>query len=130
MSTLPILALLLIFAAASAATWAAGVQLSRTTDELDSRLGFGAAIGGIVLLGIAGSLPEVAITVSAAASGHLDIAAGNLIGGIATATMVLVVCDLFAPRPLTYLVGSLIPVIEGLLVILTIAVVLLGSLLP
>ena len=41
-----------------------------------------------------------AITVSAAASGNLGLAAGNLIGGIATQTMVLVLCDLFAPKPL------------------------------
>jgi cation:H+ antiporter len=84
----------------------------------------------MVLLAIAGSLPELAITISAAESGHLGLAAGNLVGGIATATMVLVVCDLFAPRPLTYLVGSLVPVLEGLLVVLTVAVVLMGALLP
>src|SRR5450759_1325672 len=63
-------------------------------------------------------------------SGHLDLAAGNLIGGIATAMMVLVLCDLFADRPLTYLVGSLLPVLEGLLVVLTVAAVLMGALLP
>lgn len=124
----PLLAL--AFVAASGATWAAGILLSQTTDELDRRLGLGDAIGGVVLLGIGGSLPELAITVSAAASGNLDIAAGNLIGGIATATMVLVVCDLFAPRPLTYLVGSLVPVLEGLLVIEIVAVVMMGALLP
>jgi len=44
--------------------------------------------------------------------------------------MVLVLCDLFAPRPLTFLVGSLVPVLEGLLVVLTVSVVLMGSLLP
>ncbi len=44
--------------------------------------------------------------------------------------MVLVICDLFAPRPLTFLVGSLVPVLEGLLVVLTVAAVLMGSLLP
>ena len=115
---------------ASAATWVAGVELSKSTDELDRRLGLGDAIGGMVLLAIAGSLPELAITISAAASGHLGLAAGNLIGGIATATMVLVICDLFAPRPLTFLVGSLVPVLEGLLVVLTIAAVLMGALLP
>ena len=115
---------------ASAATWVAGVELSKSTDELDRRLGLGDAIGGMVLLAIAGSLPELAITISAAASGHLGLAAGNLIGGIATATMVLVICDLFAPRPLTFLVGSLVPVLEGLLVVLTVAAVLMGSLLP
>ena len=45
--------------------------------------------------------------------------------------MVLVVCDLAAPtKPLTFLVGSLIPVLEGMLVILVVSGVLLGALLP
>ena len=129
-ASLSVLWVLLIFLGASGATWVAGVQLSRCTDELDRRLGLGDAIGGMVLLSVAGSLPELAVTITAARSGHLGLAAGNLIGGIATATMVLVVCDLFAARPLTYLVGSLVPVLEGLLVILLVAIVLGGALLP
>jgi cation:H+ antiporter len=130
MSSLPLLVVLVVFGVAAAATWAAGIELSKSTDELDRRLGLGDAVGGMILLAIAGSLPEVAITISAAASNHLDLAAGNLIGGVATATMVLVICDLFAPRPLTYLVGSLIPVLEGLLVVLTVVVAAQGALLP
>lgn len=129
-SSVPVFLVLILFGAASVATWGAGIELSKSTDELDRRLGIGDALGGMVLLAIAGSLPELAITVSAAASGHLALAAGNLIGGIATATMVLVLCDLFAARPLTYLVGSLLPVLEGLLVVLTVAAVLMGALLP
>ncbi len=122
--------LLLVFLGGAVATWLAGVELSKTTDALDRRLGFGEELGGLILLAVAGSLPEVAITVSAALGGNLDLAAGNLIGGIVTQTMVLVVCDLFARRPLTFLVGSLIPVLEGLLVIVVVSLVLLGGLLP
>jgi cation:H+ antiporter len=129
-NSLSVFWVLLIFLAASGATWVAGVQLSKCTDELDRRLGLGDAIGGMVLLSVAGSLPELAVTITAARAGHLGLAAGNLIGGIATATMVLVVCDLFAERPLTYLVGSLVPVLEGLLVVLMVAIVLGGALLP
>src|SRR4051794_5787383 len=95
------------------------------------RLGFGEDLGGLLLLSIAGSLPELAITISAAASGNLGLAAGNLIGGIAIQTMVLLLCD-FATgprRPLTYLVGRLTPVLEGLLVIILVAGVDMGSLL-
>ena len=123
---------IVLFAAAAAATWVAGITLSSTTDELDHRLRLGDAVGGMVLLAVAGSLPEIAITVTAAAAGNLGLAAGNLIGGIAVQTMVLVVCDAAASRdePLTYLVGSLVPVLEGLTVILVVGEVLLGALLP
>jgi cation:H+ antiporter len=124
--------LVLVFAAGAAATWAAGVALSQSTDALDARLKLGDDLGGIVLLAVAGSLPELAITISAAASGNLGLAAGNLIGGIAVQTMVLVICDIAVgpERPLTYLVGRLSPVLEGLLVALIVSFVLMGSLLP
>jgi cation:H+ antiporter len=123
--------LLLIFLAASGATWMAGIALSKSTDALDSRLGIGDELGGLILLSIAGSLPELAITVSAAAQGNLQLAAGNLIGGIAIQTMVLLLCDIAVgpERPLTYLVGRLTPVLEGLLVIILVAVVESGALL-
>jgi cation:H+ antiporter len=123
--------LLLIFLGASGATWAAGITLSKATDALDARLNLGDALGGLVLLAVAGSLPELAITISAAAQGNLPLAAGNLIGGIAVQTMVLLLCDLAVgpERPLTYLVGRLTPVLEGLLVIIVVAGVEMGSLL-
>jgi cation:H+ antiporter len=125
----PLLAL--VFAGGALATWLAGVALSKTTDALDIRLGLGDELGGLVLLAVAGSLPELAITVSAAASGNLGLAAGNLIGGIAVQTMVLVVCDFVAgsDRPLSFLVGALTPVLEGLLVVLVVSGVLMGALL-
>lgn len=123
--------LLVIFLGGAAATWAAGTMLSKTTDALDARLGLGEDIGGLIFLSLAGSLPEVAITISAAASGNLGLAAGNLIGGIAIQTMVLLICDYAVgpSRPLTYLVGRLTPVLEGLLVIILVAGVDMGSLL-
>jgi cation:H+ antiporter len=123
--------LLLIFLAAAGATWAAGILLSKSTDALDARLGLGDELGGLILLSVAGSLPELAITISAAAQGNLPLAAGNLIGGIAIQTMVLLVCDFAVgpERPLTYLVGRLTPVLEGLLVIILVAGVDMGALL-
>jgi cation:H+ antiporter len=132
MTGLSTLALVSLFAAAAAATWFAGVYLSRATDSLDFRLKLGEAFGGMVLLAIAGSLPEVAVTLSAAATKHLDVAAGNLIGGIAVQTMVLVIIDfaIVGDRPLSYLVGSLEPVLEAILVVMVVAVVMMGALLP
>ena len=131
MSSLATPWLVVVFVAGAGATCLAGISLSKTTDALDFRLGLGEELGGILLLAVAGSLPELAITVSAAAQGNLGLAAGNLIGGIAVQTMVLVVCDIVAgrERPLTYLVGALTPVLEGMLVVLVVSGVLMGALL-
>jgi len=124
--------LILVFAAGAAATWIAGVFLSRATDALDERWHLGEAFGGMILLAISGSLPELAITVSAALAHRLDIAAGDLLGGIAIQTAVLVICDYFVTekKPLSYLVGSLIPVLEASLVVGVTALAMLGALLP
>lgn len=59
-SGLGIAPLVLIFGAAAVAVWIAGIYLSRSTDALDTRLGFGEALGGAVLLAIATNLPEIA----------------------------------------------------------------------
>jgi cation:H+ antiporter len=124
--------LVLVFVVGAGATWLAGIFLSKTTDSLDRRLGLGDALGGLILLAIAGTLPEIAIVASAALGGHLDLAVGNLIGGVAVQTLVLVILDAAtgADRPLSYLVGSLIPVLEGLLVIVVLSTVLAGAALP
>jgi cation:H+ antiporter len=124
--------LVLVFVAGAGATWLAGIFLSTTTDSLDRRLKLGDALGGLILLAIAGTLPEIAIVASASLGGHLDLAVGNLIGGIAVQTLVLVILDAVAgpSKPLSYLVGSLIPVLEALLVIAVLATVLAGAALP
>jgi cation:H+ antiporter len=121
--------LAVVFIAAGAATWVAGSFLSKTTDALDARFGLGAELGGLILLAVTGSLPEIAITASAALSGHLDLAVGNLIGGVAIQTLVLVVLDAVSgpQRPLSFLVGSLVPVIEALMVVVVLATALAGA---
>jgi cation:H+ antiporter len=55
MSSLGFGALVAIFLAAGAATWVAGLYLSRATDVLDDRFHLGEAVGGMLLLGLAGS---------------------------------------------------------------------------
>src|SRR5947209_20153554 len=124
--------LLLIFVAASAAVWFAGIQLSNTTDVLSSRFGFGQALGGIILLAIATNLPEIAITTSAALSHNLGIAIGNILGGIAIQTVVLVVFDIAIGREtaLTTKAASLVLGLEGMLVVLVLAIAIMGAQLP
>jgi cation:H+ antiporter len=132
-SSLPLLVLLLIFAGASGAIWIAGVQLSEKTDVLSTRLHLGSALGGLILLALATNLPEIAIVVSASLSGNVGVAVGNILGGIAIQTVVLVALDAFGVsdgHPLTYRAASLILVLEGLAVLAVLAVVVAGSQLP
>lgn len=133
MNSLPQWLLLLVFLGSAAAIWLSGVKLSDTTDILAERLHLGSALGGLVVLAIATNLPEIAITVSAALAHQLDIAVGNLLGGIALQTVVLVVVDAFGirpRRPLTYQAASLVLVLEGALVVLVLLIVVAGAQLP
>src|SRR5215212_1204058 len=119
MDSLGTLPLILIFAAAAVAIWAAGIRLSSSTDALDTKLKLGSALGGLLLLAIATDLPELAITITAALNDNLGLAVGNLLGGIAMQTLVLAALDAGSgpERPLSYIVGSLLLALEGTLVI-------------
>ena len=133
LSGLPLPLLLLVFAAAAAAVWVAGIGLSRQTDVLSTRLHLGAALGGLLVLAVATNLPEIAIVASAAVSGNVGVAVGNILGGIAIQTVVLVALDAFGvrgDRPLTYRAASLVLVLEAALVVAVLAVVVAGSQLP
>lgn len=133
MSSLGILALLVIFIASAAAVWLAGVKVSQTTDILSFRLGWGDAIGGLVALAVVTNLPETAIVLSGASRGDMSLALGNILGGIAAQTVVLALLDLFGPRgrgSLTRRVADPSVILEGLLVLAVLGLVLVGTQLP
>ncbi|MEV5704173.1 hypothetical protein [Actinoallomurus sp. NPDC052274] len=132
MGDLPSLVLLGLFLLSAGVIWYAGIRLSDTTDVLSERLHLGSALGGLILLAVATNLPEAAITVSAAMSHHLDVAVGNILGGIAAQTVVLVILDVAGTggAPLTYVAASLSLVLEGALVVAVLAVVVMGTQLP
>jgi cation:H+ antiporter len=132
-SSLGLPVLLLVFVVAALGVWLAGVQLSNTTDVLSVRLGLGQALGGLLLLAVATNLPEIAITASAALRHDLGIAIGNVLGGIAVQTAVLVAIDLFGlrgGRPLTYRAASLQLMLEGSLVVAVLVIAIMGTQLP
>ena len=135
MESWPFWLLVLAFAGAAAVVWVAGIQLSKTTPVLDARFHLGNALGGLIILAIATNLPEIAITVSAAINGNVDVAVGNILGGIALQTVVLVVLDVFGKRgkganPLTYRAASLVLVLEAVVVVAVLGVVVAGTQLP
>ena len=84
-------------------------------------------------MAIATNLPEIAITASAAMAHQLDVAVGNILGGIAIQTVVLVVLDAAGVRPrkpLTYLAASLTLVLEGALVVALLLMAVMSTQLP
>ncbi len=128
---LPILAL--VFAAAGVVVWIAGVHVSKTTDVLASRFKLGEALGGAILLAIVTNLPEIAITASGAMHNQLGVATGNILGGIAIQTVVLVVLDAFALGKRAPFIGhaaALDLVLEAALVIVMLTLVVMGHQLP
>src|SRR5256886_9549573 len=132
-ASFPLVLLIPLFLAGAAAVWLAGIQLSNTTDVIDARFGLGEALGGLLLLAIATNLPEIAIVVSASLAHNIGIAIGNILGGIAIQTVVLVILDGFGLRrkaALTYEAASLQLVLEGVLVISVLVISIMGTQLP
>jgi cation:H+ antiporter len=122
--------LLVIFGVCAVAIWIAGIKLTETADILSTHFGLGEALGGLILLAIVTNLPEIAITVSASLHNDMELAIGNILGGIALQTVVLVILDVFGlgkRDPLTYRAASLILVLEGLMVIIVLTLVVVGN---
>ena len=130
---LPLPILSLFFLAAGAVVWIAGVYVSKTTDVLSSRFKLGEALGGAILLAVVTNLPEIAITISGALRNQIGLATGNILGGIAIQTVVLVVLDVFVAGKKMPLIGhaaSLDLVLEAVLVVVMLALVVMGHQLP
>jgi len=119
-----------IFGVSAIAVWFAGTRLSSSTDALADRYHLGEALGGVILLAVATNLPEIAITSTAAISGHLELAIGNILGGIGIQTVVLVALDVAQPSPLTSRTTSLRPLLTAGLVVAVLAMTVMGTALP
>jgi len=126
--SLPIL--LAIFGISAVAVWFAGIKLSGAADILTTHFKLGEALGGMILLAIVTNLPEIAITVSASLQNNMELAIGNILGGIAIQTVVLVLLDVFGlgkQAPLTFRAASLVLVLEGIMVITVLTLVVVGN---
>ncbi len=118
-----------IFVLCSAIIWVAGSKISISIDAISKHFNIEEALGGILFLAIVTNLPEIAITCVAAYNGHLEIAASNILGGIAIQTVVLVFIDAFGvgrSAPLTYKASSIELIIEGIILIVILNLVLMG----
>jgi len=120
---------LALFGVAAAFVWLAGTRLGNYADAISARTRLSQAVLGMILLGIATSLPEVATTVTAAWLGNAALLAGNLFGGVALQTAILAVVDLIAVRgrPLAYFTPQPVLLLQGVMLLLLLALAVAGA---
>jgi cation:H+ antiporter len=102
-----------VFAASAVVVWIAGTRIARYADKIAIATGIGHAAAGLVLLAGITSLPEVAVSVSSAATGNPAMAVNNLLGSIAMQIAILAVADaVMGKRALTVVVGSSVVLLQ------------------
>jgi cation:H+ antiporter len=82
-----------IFAASAVVAWTAGARVAGHADALARTTGLGHAVIGLLLLAGVTSLPEIAVTVTASATGNAQLAVNNLLGSVAMQVALLAVAD-------------------------------------
>lgn len=123
-----VLAPLLLVSAATVA--AAGGRLSRLAAALTERTRLGSAFVGVVVLGSATSLPELATTTTATVVGDAGLAVGNLVGGVAALMALLAAADAALPGSLAARLRLRTFLVKAGFLASALALVLAGLLLP
>lgn len=130
-ANLPIAANAAVFLAASALVLWLGVYLTRLADRFADVSGIGEAITGAVMLGALTSLAGSVTSVTAAASGHAELALANGVGGIVAQTTMLVAADIaYRHANLEHASASLANLMWGAVLIALLAILLLAHILP
>jgi cation:H+ antiporter len=125
--------LIIIFIFSSIAVWVAGVKISLATDTIYKYFHLEEAMGGMIFLAIVTNLPEIAITVMAAYTNHMEIAVSNILGGIAIQTIVLTLIDGFGVgklAPLSSKASSVGVILEGVVLTFILTLVIIGKQIP
>lgn len=117
-----------LFGAAAAAVWVAGDRISRYADAISVQTGIGHAVMGLLLLAGVTSLPEIGVSVTAAASGNAELAVNNLIGSIAMQVAILAVIDfVIGRRALTSVIPDPAIMLQGTLNIFLLSIAAAAS---
>jgi len=120
-----------IFLASIILLWFFSNKLSDIVNYIDDEFNLGSSFGGTIILSIVTNLPEIAITTNGALKGDIDIAVGNILGGIVIQALLFVLFD-FASRkekkPFSTLVSDKASLIQGLFLIIILVLVIIGKL--
>ena len=105
-----------LFACAAVLVWWAGTRMTERLDAIAGRTGMDRAFVGMLLLGGATSLPEIAAVSTAAATGNAALATNNLLGSVAFNVMLIAVADaVIGRKALTSVVPSATTLLQGAL---------------
>ncbi len=116
-----------LFILGGIAIWIAGARLALYADAIAEVTGIGRAFLGMVLLAGITELPECVTSISAIAGGNAPLAVNNLFGGIVMQTAILAVADAsFGKNPLSFFTPKPELLLQGVLLIILLAVVLAG----
>lgn len=120
---------IVIFLVSAIAIWYFCNKLSEVVEYIDAEFGLGAAFGGTLILSVVTNLPEIAISVTGAIKGNYDLVTGNLLGGIAMQSMLLIMYDFASKdvRPLSTITSSQAGRFQGLTLIAILTICLLGG---
>jgi cation:H+ antiporter len=115
-AALPLWLDLLLMALAGGVVWFAGTRMAGYANAIAEVTGLGKALVGMVVLGAVTSLPEFAVSVTAALKGAAALAVNNALGGVAMQVVIVALGDALirrnaissvVPRPIVMLQGVL-----------------------
>lgn len=99
--------------------WLGGVKIEGAVQTISKRTSLGTAFGGMLLLALSTSLPEIATTVTGGVLGDAELLTNNLLGGVTMQTAVLAVADMFLRRgALTHFAPSFVILLSGVLLVM------------
>jgi cation:H+ antiporter len=125
--SLPTWLLIVGFLVSAGVVYASGFRLSRYADSIARQARVGHAMIGVILLGGVTSLPEIAVSGSAAFNGNAAMAVNNLLGGFTMQVTVLAIADIAIRRSaLTAVVPDPSALLQGALGILLVALTIVG----
>jgi cation:H+ antiporter len=113
-----------LFLGAAVAVWFSAVRLTRRADAIATRSGMGQEMVGLLLLGGATSLPELAVAATATLHGSPTLTINDLLGSAAINVVLLALADsAIRRRALTSVQGSPKVMLIGVLGVVTMALV-------
>ena len=120
-----------IFLAAAGVITYVGYKLANLNERLGQTIGISRGVAGSLLLGSAAAMPALVTSISAAVSGHPNLAFSNALGGIAASVAFMAIADIFyRKQSLLYAAATIANLMQGTLLLSLLGLVLAATVLP